>query len=82
MVQQASVITLSHHSASHHSAEERETGWQHDEDVALMHPDDRSGRGACCCWQDEDVVCRDVVQYCSILSLSTSANSAASAATG
>lgn len=40
---QASVITVSHHSASLHSADDRDTGWQHDEDVALMQPEDRSG---------------------------------------
>lgn len=34
----ASVITV-----SHHSAEERDAGWQHGEAEALMQPEDRAG---------------------------------------
>jgi hypothetical protein len=40
---QASVITVSHHSASHHSAEERDRGWQHGEEEALILAEERSG---------------------------------------
>lgn len=40
---QASVITVSHASASHHSAEDRDRGWQHGEEEALIDAAERQG---------------------------------------